>query len=56
MENNITPNIYIGHTTTTLYRRLTDRFSDISAIKQHMMTKYNKDTDTLESPDMKNYN
>ena len=43
----------MGHTTTMLSRRLTYHLSDISAIKQHIMTKYNKDTDLLKSPDIR---
>ena len=34
-------NTYIGHTTTTLSRHLTYHLSDTSAIKQHIITKYN---------------
>ena len=52
-ENNITPNTYIGHTTTTFSCRLTFHPSDISAIKQHLMTKHNKDTDKLKSSDIR---
>ena len=52
-ENNITPNIYIGYTTTTLSCRLTYHLTDISAIKQHIMTKHNKDTDKLKSPNLR---
>ena len=52
-ENNITPNTYIGHTTTTLSCCLTYHPSNISAIKQHLMTKHNKDTDKLKSPDIR---
>ena len=49
-QNNIKTNTYIGHATTTLSRCLTYQLSDISAIKQHLMTKHNKDTDKLKSP------
>ena len=52
-ENNTTPNTYIGYTTTTHSRRLTNRPYDISAIKQYIMTKHNKDTDKLKSPDIR---
>ena len=52
-ENNITSNTYIGHTTTTLSGRRTNNLSEISAIKQHLITKHNKDTDKLKSPDVK---
>ena len=45
-ENNIIANIYIGHTTNTLSCRLTYHLSDISVIKQHLMTKHNKDWQT----------
>ena len=51
-KNDITPNTYIGHTTTTLSRCFTYHLSDISAIKQHM-TKHNKDPDKLKSPDIR---
>ena len=40
-ENNIKVNVYIGHTSTTLSRRLTNYHSNISAIKQHLKTKHN---------------
>ena len=49
-ENNITANAYINHTTTTLSRRLTHQFS---YVKQHLMTKHNKVTDKLISPDIR---
>ena len=53
LENNITPNIYICHTTTTLTRHLTYHLPDISTIKQPNMTKHNKDNDKLKSPDIR---
>ena len=52
LKNNVTPNIYIGHTTTTLSRHLTYHLSDISAI----MKKHNKDTDKIKFLDKKNSN
>ncbi len=33
-ENNMTPNIYIGHTTTTLSHHIRNDFSNIRALKQ----------------------
>ena len=53
LENNLKVNTYIGHTTVTLSRRLTYHLSDTSALKQHLMTKYNNDTDKLKSSDIK---
>ena len=50
---NITPNIYISYTTTTLSRRLTNQLSEKSAIKYNEMTEHNKDTDKLKSPDIR---
>ena len=44
---------YIGHTTTTLSRRFTYHLSDMSTIKQHTVTKHNKVTDKLKSPDIR---
>ena len=55
-ENNTTPNTYIGHTITTLSCHLTYHLSDLSTIKLHLMTKHNKDTDKLKSPDMRKIN
>ena len=52
-ENSIIPNSYIGYKTTTLSRRLTYHLSDISAIKQLLMTNHKKDTDKLKSPDIR---
>ena len=45
-ENNITANNYIGHTATTLSHRFTYYLSSISTIKQYLMTKHDKDTDS----------
>ena len=44
---------YIGHTMTTLSCCLTYHLSDVSAKKQHLMTKHNKDTDQLKSSDIR---
>ena len=52
-ENNIIPNTYIGYTTTTLSRRLTYSLFEVSAIKQQIRTKHDKETDKLKSPDIK---
>ena len=52
-ENNTTANIYTGHTTTTLSCCHTYHLSDISAIKQHLMTKPNKDNDKIKSSDIR---
>ena len=49
----ILPNICFGHTTTTLSHRFTYHFSHTSAIKQHLMTKHNKDSDKLKSLDIR---
>ena len=51
--NNITANTYVGHTTTTLSHPITYHLSDISAIKQHLMTKHNKNTYTFKYPDIR---
>ena len=48
-ENNITPITDVGLTTTTLSCHLTN----ISAIKQHIMTKHNNGTEKLKSPDIR---
>ena len=53
-ENDITSNAYIAHTTTTLSRSLNYHLSDISAIKKHLITKYNKESDKLNSQYMRN--
>ena len=42
-------NSYIVHTTTTLFCRLTYHLTNISSIKQHLMTKHNKVTDKVKS-------
>ena len=52
-ENDITHNSYIGHTTTILSRRFTSHLSDINALKQHLMTKHNKDIEKHKSPDIR---
>ena len=52
-ENNIKANTYIGHTTTKLSCSLTLHLPDISTIKQHLITKHNKDTDKLKSSDIR---
>ena len=49
LENSIKINTYIGHTTTTLSRRITYHLSDKSTIKQHQITKYNNDAEKLTS-------
>ena len=49
----VTPNTYIGHTTTTFFHRLTHHLSDISAIKQDIMTNHNKDSDKFKFPDIR---
>ena len=51
-ENNITPNTYIG-CAITFFHCLTYHLSDISVIKQHIITNHNKDTDKLKSPDIR---
>ena len=51
-ENNMKANTYIGHTMTMLSCHLTYHLSDINALKHHLMTKHNKDTDKLNSSDM----
>ena len=44
---------FLGHTAIILSCRLNYHLSDISAIKQHLMTKYDKDTDKLKSLDIR---
>ena len=52
-ENSITANTYNGHAITALSYHLIYHLSDISTIKQHLMTKYKKDTDKLKSPNIR---
>ena len=46
-------NSYIGYTTTTLYHHLTYHLSENSAIKQHLMIRYNNSTNQLTSSNVR---
>ena len=46
-------NIYIGYTTTSLYRRFTYPLSENSTIKRHLIIKPNNNTEQLTPCDVR---